>query len=303
MASSMKNSYKSSPVSKTESYFEQALFYIWNNQRPSLKLKAQEFVSNDVTNQIHLLDPSGTIFSLEEDIVYSGKKGILNKKKHSLHLFEKVKVKVANSVFESDKIDYFLNIDRLEALGRVKTRSLFPKTLDKIIVFSESLLGFPQQRIATYYGKAHGFVQRNKAYEEGISFQSKTLKLNLNEGEGKIDLDQDVSIKNQSFTASSDRGEIFLENFNKKLKSFVLYNNVKLVESLIVGTGSERKSLERRAFSEKLECIMSENKVLLTGAPKVFQKNDVIRGNIITLRENNETIEVEHANTNLQLNK
>ena len=295
------DSKKPLPVSNMESYFEQALFYIWKNQTPVLKLKTHEFVSNNVTDQLHFLNPSGTVFSLEEAVDYSGKKGIFNPEKNTLHLFENVKIQVANSVFESDKIDYFLSMDRLEAFGKVKTRSFFPKTSDKITVFSESLLGFPQQGIATYYGNAHGFVKRNKAYEQGISFRSKTLKLNLNEG--KIDLDQDVSVKRLSLTATSDRGEVFLENFNKRLKYFVLYNNVKLVESLTVDTGREKKSFERRAFSEKLECIMSENKMFLTGNPRVFQNNDIIRGNIITLRENNETIEVEHANTNFHLNR
>ena len=51
-----------------------------------------------------------------------------------------------------------------------------------------------------------------------------------------------------------------------------------LLKNLTVDSGREGISLERRAFAEKLECIMSENKILLTGNPKVFQKNDVIRG-------------------------
>ena len=301
ISSHMEDSQKPPPVSSVESYFEQALFYIWDNSKPVLKLKTYEFVSNNVTDRVHFLNPSGTVFSSEEDIAYSGKKGIFNPKEKILHLFENVKIEATDFVFESDKIDYFLNTDRLEAFGKVKTRSFFPKTLDKITVFSESLLGFPRQRIATYYGNAHGFVEKNKAYEQGISFRSKTLKLNINKG--KVDLDQDVSIKHQSLTASSDRGEIFLENFNKSFKYFVLYNNVKLVEFITVGIGKEKKSFERRAFSEKLESIMSENKVLLTGNPKVFQQNDIVRGNIITLRENSETIEVEHANTNFQLNR
>ena len=58
---------------------------------------------------------------------------------------------------------------------------------------------------------------------------------------------------------------------------------------------------KRESFSEKLEGYPSENLVVLLGYPKVNQKQDVIKGNIIILRDNNETIEVDNANSNFRL--
>lgn len=46
---------------------------------------------------------------------------------------------------------------------------------------------------------------------------------------------------------------------------------------------------------------MSENKIILTGYPKVYQLKDVIKGNRIILREDNEVVEVDDANTNFIL--
>ena len=57
----------------------------------------------------------------------------------------------------------------------------------------------------------------------------------------------------------------------------------------------------RKAYSERLEGYITEEKIILQGSPKVFQRDDVIRGNTITLRRNNESIEVDDANTKFNL--
>ena len=288
-------------TNSSESYFEDAFLSVWHKRKPIFQLKTSEFILNEKTQQNRFHNPVGTIFSPNENITYSAINGVFNQGEQSLRLFEDVQIKTVHSTFESDTIDYFFNTDRLNARGRVKTTSFFPKTLDTITVSSNALIGNLKQRTTTYYGKSHGLIKRKRAYEEGVSFQSETLTLNLNDG--KMDLNNEVSIKRGPLLVLADKGEIFLENFNKRFKYFVLNNNVQLEETITTGTGKEKRSFKRKAFSEKMESILSENKIILTGNPKVFQKDDVIRGNIITLRENNETIEVEDANTNLQLNK
>ena len=64
-----------------------------------------------------------------------------------------------------------------------------------------------------------------------------------------------------------------------------------------------KKRFIRRAFSEKLEGLARDNKLILTGYPKVFQLNDIIKGNVITLRGNNEVVEVDDANTHFKIQK
>ena len=117
-----------------------------------------------------------------------------------------------------------------------------------------------------------------------------------------VNLEGDVFLIKQQLKANSRRGEIFLENYNKKLKYFVLYDDVKVVEKVML-EGINSSSFDRRAFSEKLEGMMSEGRIILTGYPKVFQQGDVIKGNRITLRENNEVVEVDDANTNFRLSQ
>jgi lipopolysaccharide export system protein LptA len=108
-----------------------------------------------------------------------------------------------------------------------------------------------------------------------------------------------VTFKKGNLEASSNLGSLFLENYNKKLKYYSLSDDVRLQESLLL----EGRPMKRKAFSEKLEGIISEKKVILTGLPKVFQGKDVIKGNRIIIRENIETVEVDDANTSLTLER
>ena len=50
-----------------------------------------------------------------------------------------------------------------------------------------------------------------------------------------VSLNDKVTLKKQPFMATSHRGEIYLENYNKKLKYFVLNDDVKLEEKVVLG--------------------------------------------------------------------
>ena len=73
----------------------------------------------------------------------------------------------------------------------------------------------------------------------------------------------------QDLTAKSLKGQIFLENYNKKLKYFVLSDDVVVNEKVMLG----RELMERRALAEKLEGFMSKN-LLILGNPRVIQQDD-----------------------------
>jgi len=108
-----------------------------------------------------------------------------------------------------------------------------------------------------------------------------------------------VSFKKDNLDAQANRGEVFLENYNKRLKYYALYDDVRLQESLI----NNGNPMTRKAIAEKLEGITGEKKIILTGYPKVFQGRDVIKGNRIIIRENIETVEVDDANSSITLDK
>ncbi|MEK6626721.1 MAG: hypothetical protein AABY86_17265, partial [Bdellovibrionota bacterium] len=132
-------------------------------------------------------------------------------------------------------------------------------------------------------------------FEESVDFKCDLLKYNLLKS--WIGLDGHVVLIKQQLTATSHHGEIFLENYNKKLKYYTLFDDVKVTEKLLVGG----VPLVRRAFSERLEGFMADNKIILTGSPKVFQETDTIKGNIIILRPDTEVVEVDDATTNFIL--
>ena len=148
------------------------------------------------------------------------------------------------------------------------------------------------------YGGVTGQIVRRRRYEGRLNFNSN--KLSLNRNESKLTLDKDVKIHRNNYHLAAGRGEILLENFNKKLKYYTLYDDVKLIELVKLSTGEKQT---RRAYAEKLEAFQAKGEVILTGAPRVEQGNDVIKGYQIVLRENVELVEIDDSQTSFSLKK
>ena len=141
-----------------------------------------------------------------------------------------------------------------------------------------------------YVGNVKGQIHRKRPFEPTIFFESDQLK--LNGPAAYIELISNVFLKKQEVKTWSRRGEIFLENYNKKLKYYVLYDDVRVEEKVVLADG---RATIRKAFGEKLEGVVSEDKIILTGSPQVIQEKDTIKGNRITLKENNEVVEVDDS--------
>jgi lipopolysaccharide export system protein LptA len=60
---------------------------------------------------------------------------------------------------------------------------------------------------------------------------------------------------------------------------------------------------ERKAFAERLEGFGREQKMVLSGAPRVEMGKDVIKGYRITIRENVDLVEVDDAMSDVQVKK
>tara|TARA_Y100000590_G_scaffold259270_2_gene291002 strand:+ start:15230 stop:16183 length:954 start_codon:yes stop_codon:yes gene_type:complete len=281
-----------------ESFFKEAEYFLVKNDKKSLTLLASQLALDSNTGRTVFLTPKGIAYTgTGEPINYKGKTGLLKEGKEELMLEGEVTMEVDLSRYSSDKLDYNIVSDKLVSTGNVHTFSKSKKTGDEIEIFSESAISYPKSEKSQYLGKVRGKILRKRAYEQSVYFNSNKLDLDMKKHQ--IDLIDDVSLKKQSFAADALKGEIFLENYNKRLKYFVLYDDVKIVETVVPSDGSS--SFTRRAFSEKLEGIVSEGKIVLTGAPKVYQHKDVIKGNKIVLRENNEVVEVDDANTKFDL--
>lgn len=284
------------PESGYTSFFKKANYFKLENTKPMVHMEASQLSMNSRSKWIYFLDPNGRAFSGNgAPIDYSALKGSLDQQGSRLALEDSVKVQTDTSVIEADRMSYVAAQDLLTCTGDVRGQSRNPENGDVVWINSEQLISYPRKKEAVYSGNVKGRIQRSRVYEEGISFSSDRVAVDLNAQH--VGLEGSVEMKKQQLTAEARRGEIFLENYNKKLKYFALYDDVKLREKVV----ARGERLERKAFAEKLEGVMSEDRIILTGFPKVLQRGDIIKGNRITLRENNEVVEVEDANTNFKL--
>jgi lipopolysaccharide transport protein LptA len=280
--------------SQQESFFKNINYYVLKDSRPQLHLDASEVSVNNTSSKTLFFDPKGTVFSKNQDrINFQGMKGTYYQKRSLLHISRNVKMKVVknSSILTSNEVLYKINMGRMDARGNVKTRSVSKVSGDKILIDADRAISWTKMNETKYFGNVNGKVIRRRVYEDPVLFKSNKLYLKMDDH--LISLSGNVELRKQSFKANARRGNVYLENYNKKLKYFALYDDVKLVEKVKVG----RSRFLRKAYAEQLEGIVSQDKMILTGYPRVFQQGDEIKGNKIILRENNDVVEVEDANS------
>lgn len=285
----------------SESYFVGARYHFVQGSTPKLFLDAEELTLIGVNaDRIFMTSPVGVVFSPSgASYNYRALTGRIEQAESLLYLDGEVDVKGELSHWNSDSARYDMEKDNLKGDKNVKTTSRSESTGDIVEVNSDFVDAKPKSQKSHYVGNVDGKIIRKRAYEPPILFSSRELTLDMIAGQAN--LTEDVTLIKQGVTAKSKRGEIFLENYNKKLKYYVLYDDVKVSEKVRVSGPTGVRSFTRRALSEKLEGIVAEDKIILTGYPKVYQERDVIKGNRIIIRENNEVVEVDDANTNFIL--
>ncbi len=284
-----------------ESYFVGARYHLLQGSTPKLFLDAQELtLIGAAADRIFMTSPVGVVFSpTGTSYNYRAQTGRIEQASHFLYLDGAVDVKGDLSHWNSDTARYQMERDELHGEGNVETTTRSESTGDVIVVKAQSVDAQPKLQKSHYIGNVDGKITRKRAYEPPILFSSREMFLDV--PAGMANLEEDVTLIKQGVTAKSKRGEIFLENYNKKLKYYVLYDDVKVSEKVRVPGPTGMRTFTRRALSEKLEGIVAEDKIILTGYPKVYQERDVIKGNRIIIRENNEVVEVDDANTNFIL--
>jgi lipopolysaccharide export system protein LptA len=285
-----------------ESYFKNIDYFYHSKAEPSLKLKALDLSIIGGSENIFFIEPVGSAYQNDgTQVDYKAERGKLDKKKKLLELVQSVELTTGEDFYSSDQLSYDLVKDSLKGRGSVKTKNISPTGDETIEVESDIFFGKPKSKRFTYRGKVSGKVKRKRVYEQGLSFKADDVKVEL--PDQLIQLTGNVTLKKQQLTANSLRGDIFLDNYNKKLKYFVLYDDVKVTEKVTLEGPSGSQSFIRKAFSEQLEGVMSERLVILTGYPRVYQRDDVIKGNKIILRESVEIVEVDDAKSNILLKK
>ncbi|MGB0452721.1 MAG: hypothetical protein ACPGJV_03330 [Bacteriovoracaceae bacterium] len=284
------------------SFLNEIKFYTLKNSTPTLELKSKELIKDENTGLLSFFGPDGIVYNSKtpkQNIYFSGRLGFYYQKEAILKLRNDSKFKIDELNLSCDEAIYHSEKARATCKHNVKTVSHSEKTGDTLNINSDWIEAYPEKNLATYKGKVEGELTRKKRYEHPVYFKSQEAKVNLNDS--LITLNDEVWLKRLQVTGTANKGEIFLENYNKKLKYFTLNDDVKLKEIVKPKVGG--KQYLRTAVSEKLEGIVSENLLVLTGFPKVYQFKDIIRGNRIVLRKNTEVVEVEDANTSFFLDE
>jgi lipopolysaccharide transport protein LptA len=281
-----------------ETKFEGLKYFSVEKGNPAISLNANDLkIINN--NDLYFDNPTGFLFSSSgEKVDYKATSGSFVAKSKELKLRGEVVLTTKTAGHESEKV-YYNGIKKyLEATGSVKSNMLDIKTRDKIKITANYLSSWMDEKRSLYLGDVKGLVSRRRIYEESFNFSADRVE--LNQLKSLVLLNDNVKLDRNNYHLESEKAEIFLENYNKKLKYYVLYDDIKLEEKLQL-TGGQTQL--RRAYSEKLEGYMAEAKIVLSGAPRVEQGEDLIKGYQITLRENVELVEVDDSQSSFELNR
>jgi LPS export ABC transporter protein LptC len=230
-------------------------------------------------------------------IKYSGEKGLYQKQNELLTLSGHGEATSEEAIYLADEIKYFYKKDLILGNGHVKFEGDDLKTKDHVVITSETMKASPNAQLSTFKGNVQGSMTRKKKYEGKLTFASAELQLDGNKS--LAHLEGDVKMHRESYDITSGKADMYLENYNKALKYFVLNDDVKVVEKLQTPEGVQ----ERKAFAERLEGFGREQKMILSGAPRVEMGKDVIKGYRITIRENVDLIEVDDAMSDVQVKR
>lgn len=231
-------------------------------------------------------------------IKYQAEKGKYQKEKDNLTLEGNVKVTNEEADYEADRVKYSFQKDLIQGKGNVRFVGTDLKTGDLLKINSERMKARPKLKQSEFMGNVVGSLQRKRRYEGATNFSSR--ELSMDGFQSYVHLEGDVFMKRDNQRITAGKADIYLENFNKSLKYFVLNDDVKMTETL---NNPQTGVTERKAFAERLEGFGREEKMILSGAPRVEMGHDVIKGYRITVRENTDLIEVDDAMSDMQMKK
>jgi lipopolysaccharide transport protein LptA len=274
-----------------ESHFAKMSYYYLQDMKPKMSFECKQLnIYGEV--DISFIDPIGEFISQDGNkLEFQSQRGIYSKINETLSLKGDVILKEKDSIYQSQSLFYQALKKQIDADGLVSVALKDPKTLDLIKLNSDKLLAQPYSKYSLFTGNVNGSIERARKFEGKLYLKAAQVEAKLSES--KVGIEGDVWIKRNNIEVKAGRGEIFLENFNKTLKYFAFYDDIKLVE--------QTPKFKRRAWAETIEGVTSQNKIVLSGAPRVEQGRDVIRGYRITLRENAELIEVEDTQSVFEL--
>lgn len=277
---------------------EELDYFHLKNGLPQMSLAASRMQSQGQENA-DFNDPRGVYNYQKKNktIRYSAEKGHYIKDQSLLGLDGTVELSSDEANYLADSVKYFFKKDLIVGNGNIKFEGDDPQTKDRIIINAKSMEARPEAQTSQFRGEVRGSLERKKKYEGRMTFSADRMDL---EGTKSLaHLEGDVVMRRESYLITAGKADMFLENYNKSLKYFVLNDDVKVTERMQTPEGVQ----ERKAFAERLEGFGREQKMILSGAPRVEMGEDVIKGYRITIRENIDLVEVDDAMSDVQVKR
>ena len=253
---------------------------------PHIELRADSLTGDSDAEEVAVTGPRGVLFREEGDSFrfrssrahyFSGEK--------ELQMMGGASMSSSSDNLEvrAERVSYFGGEDYFRAEGGVRG-SFDLERSGAISLEGERAEGWPGKGRVRYWGDIRGEVRRRHGFEEGVAFSSNEIRLDRDKK--LVQMEGNVEMRFRGVVIQARKGEIYLENYNKKLKYYALSDDVKVIES--------RMGRNRQAYGERLEGHIKERKIVLSGAPRVVQGDgeDIIYGNSITLFEDTGVMEV-----------
>jgi lipopolysaccharide export system protein LptA len=276
------------------SKFIDVRYFVQDGVKPVVSLIASELLQLKAQGLVLFENPKGRIWGKEVvPVTYEAFKGRLDENKNRFALSGAVQMKREDGWLSSKEADYNPEEQIFHASGEVHTKNT-PPGGDEIFVNSDKAVSFFQKNFSEYEGNVNGSIKKNNSPSKDVNFTCE--KLQADQAASTLVATGNVSLQKQDMTATGLRGEVRFNPKTKTLMYYVLYDDVKLTQKVNPARGTV---YTRKAFAEKFEGHPLENKFILTGAPRVLEGRDVVRGSRIIVRQNNETIEVEDSVSNI----
>ena len=275
------------------SFFENSFLSTFKPEASNVNLFSKKLIDQKSTNKIFLSSPRGDIGN-ESVMSFEGEFGVIDKANNSLRLNEKVKLEKEESIAFAQYL--LVNYKTNEALAYGNVRSSTRGKFRTVNIKSNSVKMFKDESQVLYRGNVSGQItSEGKSSFDRIKFKSNLLT--LDDVEKIIFLDGEASITRGSSVINALTGNIWLDSYSSGVKYFSMNDDVELTDGFI---NSKGKPVVRKSFSERLEGFSEEEKLVLSGFPQVEQEGDIIKGNKMIIREEQEMIEI--INTNSQFN-
>lgn len=285
-------------LSEVPSEMKELQYFHLDQGQPSLSLAADSMRS--LGEQMASFErPRGTYASgdQQEAMTYQATQAEYVKSRGSLRMMGNVELDQVGSKYRAAELVYYHRKDQLYGKGGVNMEHFMAKTGETITIKAASMKARPKQKWALFRGQVDGVVKPRLKFQSSLFLKSEEMEL---QGlKGVIGLKENVFFQRGGMKVTARNGDVFLEQANKKLKYFILNDDVKVTENLLDANG---KPMVRQAFAERMEGF-GQDKIVLSGAPRVLQGKDVMKGYRITMREKLEFIEIEDAMSDVQVKK